>query len=195
MACATILVSVVAGCGGGNGKTGAEQNGRPPDVWARDFCTAIQTWADGVRGRTEKMTDDLAQEVGAPGDVLTLSEAKQFRNLLIEGMDDVIVLTDEAGEALKAAGTPAIENGEELSSIFSEFITDFRTVAVDAGEKARAINVRDPEEFNQGAQEFGAAASQFKSAFSEEDADKRFPEAPAELREAFADEPACAGIA
>jgi len=171
-AIAVAFAVLVSSCGGGNGSTGAAAVGRPPDVWARDTCIAFQTWTDGFAAHIEQVQNDIPHA----------RDFDDVRNLFVVAMNDLIVLTDEAHEALQAAGEPAVEHGEQFSAAFSDLLAEAREALVD---------VRDGARHAQSSQEVVDLARNRVGAFFGSLEGPLFAEAPAELRSAIANEPAC----
>jgi hypothetical protein len=94
-AIATVFALLVSACSGGNGDTRAASSGRPPDVWARDTCTAMQIWTDSYSAHVRQVQDDIPNA----------RDFNDVRNLFVVAMKDLIVITDQAREDLRAAVT------------------------------------------------------------------------------------------
>jgi hypothetical protein len=84
-ACATILLSLAAGCGGNSGTAqveptrppaGTEPSQRPADVWTRDFCTAFLAWSGDVAGRVNHL---LQEELPAKAEELRTGQLTEVR--------------------------------------------------------------------------------------------------------------------
>jgi len=175
------LAVLVSSRGGGNDDS-PSHSGRPAADWTRDACTAYQTWAEGISARTMQMNEDLT--------TATPDDFTELRDLLVASFDDYIVLTDQAAEAVRGAGQPAVENGGQIASAFSSILVDFNEVLTAARMRARDLPVDNPDAFVRGARELANGLPKqldLSTPFRE-----RLPDsAPSELREAFANEPAC----
>lgn len=136
-----VFISLSAGCGGGgNGSTGAVQGGRAPAVWAKDICEAFQHWGDSKQSRTQQMEADIA-DAAAAGDV------KEARTIMANYFDDLVAATDEAAAKFRAAGQPAVENGEDVAAALSKSTEATREVFVDNRRAISRLPVDDPARF------------------------------------------------
>jgi hypothetical protein len=132
--------------------------------------------------------DDVSARVKqAQGDIPNARDFNDARNLFVVAADDLIVRTDEAREALQAAGEPAVEHGEQFSAVFLDMIPEAREAFGD---------VRDGARHAKSSQELVDLARDRVGAFFES-LKEVFPasvQPPAELRSAFVNEPACKAL-
>jgi hypothetical protein len=117
----------------GDGSTGAEQSGRPANVWVRDFCAAITTYAESTNAREDDLETAIAR--ASLGSNLHLTD---LCRLIVDAANDELALTTEAGKAIRAAGHPAVENGAEISSLGTTFLSGRRTCGL-ATEMKHAV--------------------------------------------------------
>lgn len=128
----------------GDGSTGAEQSGRPANVWVRDFCAAITTYAESTNAREDDLETAIAR--ASLGSNLHLTD---LCRLIVDAANDELALTTEAGKAIRAAGHPAVENGAEISSAWNDLFERATNLRVSYRDEARGLPVDDPVAFRQ----------------------------------------------
>jgi AcrR family transcriptional regulator len=176
------LAVLLSSCGGGGDSNSSA--GRSPAVYARDFCTAFNTWKETVSSRSDQLQQDLSKA--------TPENLEAIRDLLLTYLDDNIVLTDQAREDIRAAGVPHVENGAQIASALAGAIASARDIFDDARKQARNLPADDPDAFVGG---LGDLATGLPKQFEAIPVAERLPdEASPELREAFTREPACEAL-
>lgn len=134
-------LSIIAGalflgsCGGG---------GTSADEWAADVCTGLKDFVSEI---SETQADVQAA-------VSPESTPEQGRELLIETFDSMIESTDSLIGKIEDAGTPDIENGEEIQSNLVSGLEDMKTALEEAKPKIEALP-DDPTAFKTEAAQIG----------------------------------------
>ena len=118
IACVASLAIVAAGCGGGD-----DDSASSADVWADEFCTTVQSWADEL----ERVRDEL-------GDVASLST-----DSIEQAAEDADAVTDDFLDEIRDLGGPDTPSGdaieqevEELSDTVDAEREDIRQAVEDA---------------------------------------------------------------
>lgn len=99
IACVASLAIVAAGCGGGD-----DDSASSADVWADEFCTTVQSWADEL----ERVRDEL-------GDVASLS-----RDSIEQAAEDADAVTDDFLDELRELGGPDTPSGDAIEEEVEE---------------------------------------------------------------------------
>ena len=143
LACASALVSAAAGCGSGGG--GTKYSGAKPDAWAATVCGALTNWAQGLQADSRTLSADLqnAKDISTVKAkfVVFLESASRSAGTMIS--------------KVKAAGPPAVKNGDELQSDLEGGLSAAKRSFEKAVAKAKALPAKDPQAFSNGVSNLG----------------------------------------
>ena len=143
LACASALVGAAAGCGSGGG--GTKYSGAKPDAWAATVCGALTDWAQGLQADSRTLSADLqnAKDISTVKAkfVVFLESASRSAGTMIS--------------KVKAAGPPAVKNGDELQSDLEGGLSAAKRSFEKAVAKAKALPAKDPQAFSTGVSNLG----------------------------------------
>ena len=143
LACASALVGAAAGCGSGGG--GTKYSGAKPDAWAATVCGALTDWAQGLQADSRTLSADLqnAKDISTVKAkfVVFLESASRSAGTMIS--------------KVKAAGPPAVKNGDELQSDLEGGLSAAKRSFEKAVAKAKALPAKDPQAFSNGVSNLG----------------------------------------
>lgn len=143
LACASALVGAAAGCGSGGG--GTKYSGAKPDAWAATVCGALTDWAQGLQADSRTLSADLqnAKDIATVKAkfVVFLESASRSAGTMIS--------------KVKAAGPPAVKNGNELQSDLEGGLSAAKRSFEKAVAKAKALPAKDPQAFSTGVSNLG----------------------------------------
>jgi hypothetical protein len=128
-----IALFAVSACGGG----GEAQGGAPPDEWAADFCSAVRSWEDDFIEEGNKL-----QQEG-----FGVRNGEEARALVASSLETIIARTDAMLAELEAAGSQAVDEGEEIARVPREELALFKAVLERARDQAMQLP-DDVEAFN-----------------------------------------------
>ncbi len=174
---ATAALAVASGCGGDSASSGSAAS---PEAWAADVCSAASTWMDDIGTQSESLEDTMS---GA-------ASIEDVRERLVAFVDDAIERTDQMLSEIEDAGSPDIDDGEQLADDFLEVLSGFNTALEEVRTTAEGLS-DDPAQFVEGAQQIAtameAAGSEIQTGLNDlqQSADSD------DLDAAFDDEPAC----
>ena len=143
LACASALVGAAAGCGSGGG--GTKYSGAKPDAWAATVCGALTDWAQGLQADSRTLSADLqnAKDIATVKAkfVVFLESASRSAGTMIS--------------KVKAAGPPAVKNGDKLQSDLEGGLSAAKRSFEKAVAKAKALPAKDPQAFSTGVSNLG----------------------------------------
>jgi len=176
-ALATAALAVASGCGGGGDSSGSAAS---PETWAADICGAASTWMNDIGAQSESLDDTMS---GA-------ASIEDVRDRLVAFVDDAIERTDQMLSEIDDAGSPDVDNGEQLADDFLEVLAGFKTALEEVRTTAAGLS-DDPAQFAEGAQQIAtamaAAGSEIQTGLNE----LQQSAGSDDLDAAFDDEPAC----
>jgi hypothetical protein len=176
-------VCVAAACGGNGGGDG-EAAGVEPAEWVDTVCTSLVSWRDDIQGSSE----ELQQSAGGSANL------EEALSLLTSFLDDAVTRTDDLIAAVGGAGTPAVDQGAEISADLQAALQDARDVLATASDTAQELPADDPAAFASGAQELAGSIqtglNEVGGTFDELNETYDTPE----LEEAFEDSEACSEL-
>jgi hypothetical protein len=175
----TVLVLAASGCGGDGG--GNEVEGASPDQWSGDICTAVADWANDLQIRAAE-PPEAARNVA------------EIRLRLVNFIDDVVARTDQMLVDVKAAGRPAVDDGDKIARDLQTRLQSLRTALVKARRKVKGLP-DDPAKFGPAAQDLGASIQKAGSDIGDQidQLDEKYD--AEELSKAFNDSPRCSDLA
>ena len=108
------LVAAAAGCGGGSDGSGDEEAAA---AWADTVCSALADWRSGLAAIGESIASD-------PTSI--------DRETIEEAASDAQAVTDELVAALREAGAPDTEGGQEAKAVIDQLAEDLEQQLEDA---------------------------------------------------------------
>ncbi|HEU4480563.1 MAG TPA: hypothetical protein VFS18_01635 [Actinomycetota bacterium] len=170
MLAATVVVGLLAACGGDGGDEGVA-----PDAFAADICGAASDWVASIQERAGAIQTDF-----------TSGDPEQGREVLGKFLDDVIRDTDDLIAQVDEAGTPDVDGGEEFADDLRAAFEESKEILVDVRADVEDLP-DDPQQFAEAGQQMGVS---IQEAFTEVSSSFEEPESD-ELREAFEGEESC----
>jgi ElaB/YqjD/DUF883 family membrane-anchored ribosome-binding protein len=198
-----LLALVLAACGGGDdnesgdsgttgttattgatsttGDTGSTGGTVSPEEYVKTVCTSMSTWVNDV----QTMSNDFTTNLDPSADLQTQKDA------IVQLFDDMLGATDTLISSLQSAGTPDVDNGDQIQAALSDSFEQARTALNDAKTQVEKLGIDDPAAF---ATELGNIGTAIQSSMSGITGSLGGLQAP-ELEQAAAQEPACQAIA
>lgn len=133
-----LLVLAVAGCGSGKPK------GVTAAAYTRSICTAVTPFENDVVRRSAAL------------DVSPVSNPVQGKKALQSFLTAVSGDTDRALGELKAAGSPNVPNGKQISAAIVRAFTQLQGAMGRAVTQANALPTNSPKSFQAASQSLGA---------------------------------------
>jgi hypothetical protein len=170
----TALALAASGCGG-DGGGGNKVEGASPDEWSGDICTAVGDWASDLKIRAAQ----------PPKNARTVADV---RAALVKFISDVVSRTDQMLVDVKAAGQPAVEDGDQIARDLLARLQSLRKTLVRAQRMVERLP-DDPTKFAPAAQDLGASIQkaggdigdqidQLDEKYDAEELSKAFDESP-----------------
>jgi hypothetical protein len=149
---AFVVVGLVAGA-----TTGASAATVSPSKWAPKFCTALSEWQTTIQEKGDALTTAL-DDVDSTGQTAEsiLSDA---RDQIASFLGDMVDATDDATDAIKAAGSPSSPNGGKISALF---VSGFKSISKEfakAQSKAEDLPTDSVTAFKTKGKQLGQALS------------------------------------
>lgn len=144
-AVAVVGLVVAVGCGGDDDGGGDTVSA---DEYVGSVCTAISDMVGVLQGSQTELQDALS------------GDPEQGKELLVSFLQDSADTVGAAADDLEAAGTPDVDNGEEIAETIPAAFSDLETAISDAASQAEDISTDSPAEFAEQAQEVGTAVQQ-----------------------------------
>jgi hypothetical protein len=180
-ACAALLTSLLVACTGANGGTSAEQTGRPVAAWAKDICATMQSFESTREVRARQAQNRFA----------AATNAKEVRASIAQFFGDLAILAEQARDEARAAGQPAVENGQEVSAALSKALEDMQAVYTDNSRAVGKLAVEDDAQFQEQVTLLAQGAQERVQSINET-LKHRLTANPSEaVSDAMRDEPAC----
>jgi hypothetical protein len=184
--CVLVTVFAVAACGGdeAGGGGGGDAAAADPAEWVDSVCASLVSWRDDIQGSSE----ELQQSAGGSADL------EEALSLLTSFLDDAVTRTDDLVADIGEAGSPDVDQGEEISADLEGALQDARDVLAEARDSAQELSADDPAAFASGAQELaGSIQSGLADVGGTFDELNEKYDAP-ELEEAFQDSESCSEL-
>lgn len=159
---AVALVVVVAGCGGST---------VPPAQWAAKVCAAVGPW----RAQIGTLNTQAQQQVSGA------SSPDQVRTSLLALLDGAAVVSENARQAVAAAGVPDVDGGATVATRFVDSLARAREAYRHAGSDLASLPTGDPTSFYDGVV---AVLNRLQTEYAASALDTSNLDAPA-LRDAF----------
>ena len=174
------VLALSAGCGGE--EEDEVPTGVAPRAWAQQVCTALASWQEEIAAVSGSLPEPRTTDLAAA------------RTALIAFLDQVTARTDALLERVSTAGTPAVEDGDELTRDFERAVRELREGFAGSRERAASLPADDPRAFQEGTARVGAdlrnARQRFRNRLDQVEEDYDSPE----LTEAVDKEPACVRV-
>jgi len=120
---------LASGCGGGS------SSGVSADFYIQTVCTAVRSWAHEIESRSGSLN------------VAKITNARQGKAAIQTFLAAAVADTRQATSKLKAAGTPAISGGTQVSSALVSSFAQIETALRQGERKANALPADDPVAF------------------------------------------------
>jgi hypothetical protein len=131
---------VILACGGGDsGSSGGGTNGVSASAYAADVCTALSAWTTSIKD-AQKVTNANASGTAAGG-----------KKLLDEYFATLGTASGQLTQAIKAAGTPDVKQGDQAARALQKLGTDMKTEAEDARALVAKLPTSSVQAFTTGA--------------------------------------------
>src|SRR5438105_3453752 len=170
-AAAIVLSACGGGGGGGLGKSSAEQ-------YVKTVCTSIGGWVKDIQTRVGKVQKENP------------SSPQEGKKTITEFFDGVIGSTGKLVGEIKAAGTPDVDNGAQISSSVVTALQKAQSLLQQARARVQALPTDNPHAFVTAVQQISTAV---QGAF--EKAGKQFSNLKSsQLETAASKEPACKAL-
>jgi hypothetical protein len=144
-----LSTATIAACGGGDEVSA--------DEYVGSICSAVS-------GLTTTIIDgQTALQEAAAGDISPEDGKEQLQSFF----DDATSAADTAASDISDAGTPDVENGEEISETITTAFEDLSTALGDASDDVEALPTDSEEDFQSGAEELGTSFQEQASAIGE----------------------------
>ena len=169
---AALAALLIAACGGSSGVK--------PSAYVRSVCQSLGNWRNTIQSAGIAL-----QSSGAA--TAARSVAKQDYQRFVNSL---VIATGRATRDLKAAGTPAVRDGQQIAQRLTGAFERATQGLTRASAQAKAIQTDSASHFQVGA---AAVTAQIRSAL--EQIARASPGESQELRSAAAKEPSCVTLA
>ena len=191
---ALLMALVLAACGGDD-NSGGDTGSSPgttastgttgggtvsADEYVHSVCTSMSTWVTDVQ--------NLSNSFGSDVDPTDLEATK---NAIVDLFGQMVDATDKLISSLQAAGTPDVDNGDQIKAALNDSFTQARQALSDAKDQIANLDTSDPTQFATQLQGIGTAIQSSMSGITGSLSGLQAPE----LEQAAANEPACASLA
>jgi hypothetical protein len=128
---AVVIVATLTGCG--DGKVPAAQ-------WASKVCAAVGPW----RAQIEQLNAQAQRQVSGA------SSPAQVRTSLMDLLNGAAVASENARQAVVAAGVPDVDGGDTVAARFADSLSRAREAYRHAGSDLASLATADPTSFYDG---------------------------------------------
>ena len=122
------------------GTSGCGDSKVPPAQWAAKVCAAVGPW----RARIETLNAQAQQQVSAA------SSPVQVRASLMDLLNGAAVASENARQAVVAAGVPDVDGGDTVAARFADSLSRAREAYRHAGSDLASLATADPTSFYDG---------------------------------------------
>jgi hypothetical protein len=180
--CASITLAVAAaGCGSSGGTS---YSGTKPDAWAADVCGALSTWAHDLKSGSTALS---FQVKGA-------KSVKVVKEKFISFLENAGTSTNTMITKVKAAGPPAVKDGQALQHDLESGLERARASFTKAIAKAKTLPSNNAQAFSRGVTSLGSDVEKELAATGNEFTKLGGKYKDQALNEATSKEPSCAKI-
>jgi hypothetical protein len=169
------LIAVLSGCGGSSKSGGSKVSAAD---YVKSICNAVGPFEKDVQTRSAAL------------DTSKLTDASQGKQALQGFLSAIVADTDKAVSTLKAAGTPDVSNGSQISAALVKAFTALKGTLAQAASKASSLPTGSVTAFKAAAQSLGTS---IQASMSSIGSSLNGLKSPA-LEQAAAKEPACKSL-
>jgi hypothetical protein len=171
-ACAIAIAAGLAACGG------SSSSGTSPAAYVKSICQAIGPFEKTVQQRSSQLN------------LSNIKSAADGKNALQNFLNQVAADTDKAVTKLKAAGTPSVSNGKQVSAAIVGAFTQLKAALQKAASQAGNLPTTSATAFQAAAQTLGSSVQSSMSGISGSLGNLKSPD----LESAAKKEPACTSL-
>jgi predicted lipid-binding transport protein (Tim44 family) len=177
-----VLLSSCGGGGGGSGGGGGVAFGGGSKVgaqqWIKSACTSIGTWVRDIQKRVSGVTSQ------------TPNSAEEGKKAITDFFEAVIADTGRLVDELRAAGTPDVDNGDQIETAILTALGNAKSALEQARTRVEGLPTNNPQAFLKAIQTMSQAVQGAFQKAGQQFSNLRSPE----LEAAAAKEPACKAI-
>jgi hypothetical protein len=140
--CAMTAGLPLAACGGSSSSSGPT-----PAAYVKSICEAIGPFEQSVQTRSKNLR------------LATIKNAADGKQVLQKFLNQVASDTDNALVKLKAAGTPSVKNGKQVSATIVGAFTQLKVALTKAATQAGNLPTSSPQAFQTAAQSLGSSVN------------------------------------
>lgn len=140
------IALLLAACGGGS----SSPNAVPADEYATSVCGAMKDWLTTMQSEAEKMPTSFA-------------DTDEAKTAVTDFFSAIVASTDTMATAIKDAGVPDVDGGEEAAAALNETFTNVKTLFTDAQTKIEGMSTDDQAAFGAALTEVGTSMSDASS--------------------------------
>ncbi len=172
---ALVCALAAAGCGG---SSGSSSSGITAGNYVKAICSAVGPFEKDVAARSNALNS------------AKLTSPQQGKKAVQGFLHSVSSDTDQALTKLQAAGTPNVDNGEQISTTIVSAFKDLKQAIGSASAQAKSLSTTSPQSFKNGANKLGDTVRSSLSGISNSLGKLQ----SADLAKAAAKEPACTAL-
>jgi hypothetical protein len=174
------VVAIVTACGSSSssGSGGSSSSGVSAAAYVKAICTAVGPFEKDVAARSNALNS------------AKLTSAAQGKQAVQQFLSAVSTDTDQALTKLRAAGTPNVANGKEISTTIVSAFQQLHTAIGTALTQAKNLSTSSPQAFQKGATALGGTVQQSLGGISTSLGKLQSPD----LEKAAAKEPSCTAL-
>jgi hypothetical protein len=139
---AAVLAVLAGGCGGGGGdsdESSAQPQGTPPATWVTSVCGALDDWQTSLQTKAQ----------GLPAEVLQADSPADAKKRIEGFLDEVVDETDAMIQKVDAAGKPAVNGGQRVSTAVHARLLEVKAAFESARAKVDNVPTDNPLAFQQ----------------------------------------------
>jgi hypothetical protein len=172
---ALVCALAVAGCGG---SSGSSSSGVSAGNYVKAICSAVGPFEKDVAARSNALNS------------AKLTSPQQGKKAVQGFLNSVSSDTNQALTKLQAAGSPAVDNGQKISTTIVTAFKDLKQAIGSASDQAKSLSTSSPQSFKNGANKLGETVRSSLSGISSSLGKLQ----SADLAKAAKKEPACTSL-
>jgi hypothetical protein len=137
---AVAVVAVLAGCGG---SSSSSSTGVTASAYVKAICSAIGPFEKDVQNRSNALN------------LASITNVSQGKNALVGFLNAMVADTDNTVTQLKAAGTPDIKSGQQISNSVVTAFSQLKAALARAATQAKKLPTKSPTAFQAAATGLG----------------------------------------
>ena len=174
-----VVVALVLGaCGGGGGVGGVGGNKVSAQAYVKTACTSFGRWISEIQARVSQISKENP------------STPQAGKKAITDFFDGVIADTGTLVDQLKSAGTPDVDNGDQIENALVATLTQVKSLLEQARERVGNLPIDSPQAFVQATGQMSKAIQKAFQRAGQQFGNLRSPQ----LEQAAAKEPACKSI-